>query len=136
VDAQAAAELEEDEAELKRAAAAVARLTAPEGYDSGSGTTGSTPSRPAAAAAAASGGSGGSTRRSSSAANTRLNSAQVSLDAAVATAAAAGSSDDEGAGPAAAKLRMLEQELEEARQEVHDAPDEETPPPGKVSLRH
>jgi hypothetical protein len=45
------------------------------------------------------------------------------------------STDDEGAGPAAAKLRLLEQEVEEARQEVHSAPEDDAPAAG-LSMRH
>jgi hypothetical protein len=37
-------------------------------------------------------------------------------------------------GPAAAKVRLLEEQLEEARAEVHSAPDDDSP--AAVSMRH
>jgi hypothetical protein len=115
VDAQAAAEIEEEEAELARAAAAVARLVAPDSpSSSGSSSTGS-PSTVMAA-----GNSNGS--RGVSSLSTKEHTAVQSTD-------------DEGSGPAAAKLRLLEQEVEEARQEVHSAPEDDTPAAG-LSMRH
>jgi len=108
VDAQAAAEIEEDAAELARAAAAVARLVAPEGS-------------PAVSPVNAGSGPGSNGSRAASGVGT----AQLT----------ALESDDEGAGPAAAKLRLLEQELEEARQEVHAAPEDDAPSTGPI-MRH
>jgi hypothetical protein len=113
VDAQAAAEIEEEEAELARAAAAVARLVAP---DSPSSTAAASPSSTAAGAL-----SNGSSRGGMSS----LSSVDISAPV----------SDDEGSGPAAAKLRMLEQELKEAREEVHAAPEDDAPAAG-MSMRH
>jgi hypothetical protein len=127
VNAQAAAEIEEEEAELARAAAAVARLVAPDSptnnssnnSSSGGNSSGASPGSSTGAGQAA--GSNGNKGRGSGAAST----ASVSLL----------SSDDEGAGPAAAKLRLLEQEVEEALQEVHSAPEDDAPSAG-LSMRH
>uniref|UniRef100_A0A383VBJ9 Letm1 RBD domain-containing protein n=1 Tax=Tetradesmus obliquus TaxID=3088 RepID=A0A383VBJ9_TETOB len=108
--AQAAAEVEEEEAELARAAAAVARLTAPdiEGCVVSSGPS-----------------SSGSPGDSSSVAST---------DGGVERQAVLGGVAVEEGGPAAAKVRLLEEQLEEARAEVHSAPDDDSPQP--VSVRH
>jgi hypothetical protein len=115
VNAQAAAEIEEEEAELARAAAAVARLVAPDSVPC------SVDSSPSSAAAAGSNGSSGG----SSAGSPGLSTAAASVLG----------SEDEGAGPAAAKLRLLEQEVEEALQEVHSAPEDDAPPAG-LTMRH
>lgn len=108
--AQAAAEVEEEEAELARAAAAVARLTAPdiEGCVVSSGPS-----------------SSGSPGDSSSVAST---------DGGLERQAVLGGVAVEEGGPAAAKVRLLEEQLEEARAEVHSAPDDDSPQP--VSVRH
>lgn len=81
--------MEEEEAELARAAAAVARLTAPdfEGCVVPSSFSGSS-------------------------------------NAGVVAQAADSLLSTEESGPAAAKVRMLEEQVEEAREEVHSAPEE------------
>ncbi|KAF6258973.1 hypothetical protein COO60DRAFT_1515473 [Scenedesmus sp. NREL 46B-D3] len=114
--AQAAAEVEEDEAELARAAAAVARLTAPD--MEGCIVAGSTST-------------GGSSGNSDSAAST--DGGQEVVQGQQGGAVLGGVAVAEG-GPAAAKVRLLEEQLEEARAEVHSAPDDDTPAP--VSVRH
>lgn len=125
VDAQAAAEIEEEEAELARAAAAVARMVAPEGSSLSPTASPTSSSGAAAAAAAAAMGGGGSNNGS------RVTSHPVSLQL------SAVESEDEGeGGPAAAKLRLLEQEVEEARQEVHAAPEDDQPSAGGLSMKH
>lgn len=104
--AQAAAEAEEEEAELARAAAAVARLTAPD-FDACAVTSPQ-----------------GATAGSSS-----------SLDGADSRDEAVSGSALQGR-PAAAKLRMLEEQVQEAREEVHSAPDEDSNGTAVVPVRH
>jgi len=108
IDAQAAAEVEEEEAELARAAAAVARLTAPD-YE--------------VSALPISGGS--SSSRGSNNSNSK---AKKGVKEEV-------TPDEAGAGPAAAKLRMLEEQVQEAREEVHNA-SEDDGPASAMSVRH
>jgi hypothetical protein len=107
--------VEEEEAELARAAAAVARLTAPdiEGCVVSSSTS-----------AGNSSGSSSSAAMSTDGGPDRKQGAAVLGGVAVA----------EGDGPAAAKVRLLEEQLEEARAEVHSAPDDDSP--AAVSMRH
>jgi hypothetical protein len=107
IDAQAAAEVEEEEAELARAAAAVARLTAPDYEVSALPTSSSSSSR----------GSNNSSSKAKKGVKEEV------------------TPDEAGAGPAAAKLRMLEEQVQEAREEVHNA-SEEDGPASAMSVRH
>jgi hypothetical protein len=96
--AQEAAAEEEEEAELKRAAAAVARLTAPE------------PPGPCAVSGP-SGGAGGASSGS------RADTDEYVTDADA--CASGGDGAEEPAGPAAAKLKLLQEQVLEAQAEVH-----------------
>lgn len=47
-----------------------------------------------------------------------------------------GVSEESEGGPAAAKVRMLQEQVKGAREEVHSAPEEETPPGSVMPARH
>ena len=129
--AQLQAEMEADEAELARAAAAVARLTAPT-PPSTSGSSNSprdaVTSRTAGTAAAAAA-AGGSTQQQNF--TGQLGDGEVGDDGTYGAAVAAGGvgqgvgqrevgeEDEDLAGPAAAKVKFLKEQVQELRENVH-----------------